>query len=351
MHKGKPVRVQREARYVQNTRNEKNLYLRNVSESSERQNARGPWTFIRLVKTVKRNASGKPDFSWSSWIGTILGKGAYGSVFAAKMTRALATRLREVKMASIFWLEDSLPPPESTVCIKLTGDSGIYKRRVDNFVLRNLKEASFHRHLSTSKPIELDGCTTKINIARHVPKFYRTEMVFDLVTRSRWFVTLMGKAKGMPLSSVLKNTRGWIPASMYVRIEFAIVSAWLYGIAHADVHMENVFYHTESKTATLLDFGFATLLTPALVHKLRDAIPRAIRGGVRSLGEVWMSPAQSEFGTDALAYVNRVQYKRRPSRMAWYNPDGHALMSLYSRVPSKERASVVTERMRVWGCH
>jgi hypothetical protein len=137
-----------------------------------------------------------------------------------------------------------------------------------------------------------------------------------------------------------------LTAAVYVAVERAVALMWLYGITHSDFHEGNQMYDERSGKVTVIDFGQAVKLSDELTRRVREVTVRAIQGGVRSLGELWLPASKSRYGLDIQAFSNRVRYTR--NRATWYNPDGHALMQLYSRMSSAQRALVPELRRKVW---
>lgn len=53
------------------------------------------------------------------------------------------------------------------------------------------------------------------------------------------------------------------------RFERAILSLWLAGVAHTDLHSENIMYDDKTKKITIIDFGHAVILSPDAIRTLR----------------------------------------------------------------------------------
>ena len=118
-------------------------------------------------------------------------------------------------------------------------------------------------------------------------------------------------------------------------------------MVHGDFHTDNVFYDPATRKVTIIDFGFAVVLPSSTTARVRVAMAEGVRAGVRSLGELWREASRSRIGTGLQAYVNRVVHTRLGTK--WYNPDGGALLRLYFRMSSAERAKVPALRARYWG--
>lgn len=53
------------------------------------------------------------------------------------------------------------------------------------------------------------------------------------------------------------------------RFERAILSLWLAGVAHTDLHSENIMYDDKTKKITIVDFGHAVILSPDAILTMR----------------------------------------------------------------------------------
>ena len=214
-------------------------------------------------------------------------------------------------------------------------------------------ESVVHTRLKASPCLTLKGLRP-VCVAKYVPRFFLSGQVVDEVTRTRHYVSLMNVARGVPLDKIINKdgTKRYIRLKQYLAVERAICALWLHGYVHADFHGGNIMLDPRSNGVTIIDFGFGTQLPPNMVNDVRTKVVEAIRAGVRSLGEVWQPSSKSRFGTDMQEYVNRVQYGRmgqpKPGK-GWYNPDGHAMMMMYSRLSTQDREKLPEARRRLWG--
>ena len=91
--------------------------------------------------------------------------------------------------------------------------------------------------------------TPKIHLACHLPGL-------SIIVESY--------APGKPLAQY----RAVSPRAI-ARFERAILSLWLSGVAHADLHSSNIMYDDKTKKLTIIDFGRAVLLSGEAVSSLR----------------------------------------------------------------------------------
>lgn len=329
-----------EARYITNKGYENNMHLPAVNVAM----AQSPLEkgYVQLVTAKYVNSKGKPRFTYTPNLGKLIGKGEYGAVFRATYAGKTRELLRLIRRRSLMWADNKVPTEGDAVCIKVAAN--MHLRRHRKFAFEAAREASWHMFLSRARAIKLPGLRPS-RAAVFVPRFYRMGLVWDDTLKKPVSVTVMSCAPGQPVEA----QKGSLTADAYVLIEKAVVSMWLHGIVHADLHMDNVLYDPLTRKVTIIDFGFATMLSLPLVEAVHAKVVEGIAQGVRSLGEVWMPPASSKYGANVQAFVNRVQTQRMgTSQTAWYNPDGHALMALYGRVPVSERASIPELRRALW---
>ena len=357
---GRSVTRHAQARAITNTRSEHNIEAHGVSKARARIPLEGkrvikfPGTTVskvlpgtvQLVIGDRINKYNELEFIFSPRLGTYLGSGAYGSVLMATYANSTLGILKTIRRRSMNWVDGQPPLRGATICVKLSGKDPVDTE--ESFVTGGLREAACHAFLSKSQPVFIPGLKP-ISASDFVPVFHRSGMVHDKATSLPFFVTVMGMASGQTLDDVLRVGGGTLSAEAYVHIEQAMCALWLHGIAHGDFHGGNVFYNKANKKATVIDFGFCTILNPHMVKDLRQKVRLAIANGVRSLGEVWSSHQESKYGAGVQGFVNRVQYKRNPGPDAWYNPDGHALKTWYDVVPRGERKRIPILRQEVWG--
>jgi hypothetical protein len=104
-------------------------------------------------------------------------------------------------------------------------------------------EAGMLRHVRATKP--LAACGTVFDARRHVPELYATG------TAGGWFVMITEFVDGTPGYKTPRE------AAMVVHAVQALLAA---GVAHNDLHMNNIRIARGARRAVLLDLGFATVL-------------------------------------------------------------------------------------------
>ena len=280
---------------------------------------------------------------WASWLGTKIGEGAYGSAFRCQVNDAAHRALEVVRAASTFWVEYRPVRTGSLVVVKITRDdsrSPVAQGTLDRFALDNIKEATLHKHLDEARCLNLG--MAPLCVSNYVPDLYWAGLVVNQASGTRCYVTVMGVAPGIPVGKHLRRSR--LDAETFLRIERAAAALWSQGVVHADLHKDNMMYDPATKKLTVIDFGFGVLLPPQYTVAVRNQLAKAVRAGVRSLGEMWLD--SMGFGLGIQKYVNRVQ---RGRGVRWYYPDGHAAMMLYKRLPVAERRKVPDMRRSLWG--
>ncbi len=282
---------------------------------------------------------------WASWLGTKIGEGAYGTAFRCQVsTEAVYRALELVRAASTFWVEYRPVKMGRLVVVKVTRDdsrSAVSQGTLDRFALDNIKEATLHKHLDEAGCLNLG--MAPLCVSQYVPDLYWAGLVVNQATGTRCYVTVMGVAPGVPVGKYLARSK--LDADTFLRIERAAASLWAQGVVHADLHKDNMMFDPATKKLTVIDFGFGVLLPPQYTVAVRNQLAKTVRAGVRSLGEMWLDTSKG-FGLGIQKYVNRVQ---RGRGVAWYNPDGHAALMLYKRLPPAERRKVPDLRRRLWG--
>lgn len=326
-HDGVPV-PHKEARYVRDKRRGNDILLKaagNILKNSKE----GPQVRVQL-----RTGQGK-SFEWEPWLGKQIDKGSHGKVFLTRVTKEVKNLTQQA-----IYKSGSMPDIGTEVAIKLVTAS---PKEVRGKRLEAAREASWHRALSRAPCSKVPQCSKELCVARHVPKFHWSGMVIDKAYGRHVFIFIMGFVKGTTLNKVVAQQDTKISAQEYVKIERALCSLWWNGVAHADMHRDNILMDTRGEPS-VIDFGHAITLPEEIKTKVRKQLVAAMQSNVRSLGEVWSSPKESKYGADVMAYVNRAQHRRE---LPWYNPDGYMLQQLYSDVTNRQ--AVPAERRALWG--
>lgn len=196
--------------------------------------------------------------------------------------------------------------------------------------LPSMKEAQIHKYLT-------NACSAGICAGQHVAKFF-------FAGQFRYFDTFqiicMSRAPGVPLSEFMVPTvaRGKkdpsLAGQVYYRtfvkpfkqtfekpeyvitpalirnLEDAVRSMWLNGIAHADLHYNNILA-TKDGQVTIIDFGRAVTLPESILEKIKEH--------PNSMESMW-------YDTGLDTYVDGVM---KYQRIATINPNGKILRHLH----------------------
>lgn len=301
---------------------------------------------------VHKPKNGVEENPWA-WVGSYVDSGAYGMVFTTVVNQETLDNMMSMRKAMTNRMFDALPPVGSTIAIKLARQADF---PMDVFVKMNVKESAVHARLSNAPCVTLPDTTRPLCVAENSPRFYFSGLIVatnPLTDRPAGvFVTVMNWARG----TSLKDWKLTGTAEEYVQLERAACAMWVNGVIHGDFHKGNIKYDAASNKAIIIDFGFGALLPPSGISAIRGAISTGVKLGVRSLGESWRTPERSQIGTRLLKYSNRVQHTRIRDWFQgglggpqWYNPDGHALLRIFSQLPAAQRARVPALRRAVWG--
>lgn len=339
---GRPVK-QNEARMVVNKRKE----LNNAAPGVRAALAQAAKTGVTLTLVKGYGADEKPITV--TWLGRKLAEGNYGSVYRAVARKPNMDALRRAMSRGVMF---SVPREGTRIIIKVA-EYEVSKKpgAFEKFLDANLREAALQHHLASmpcvKTPFRKAAC-----VAGYVPDVFFAGVINNGGEyQEQLFVTVMAEAPGVPLANVLYSQRTRrdraLSARFYVGVERALASMWYSGVIHNDLHKGNMMFDARTGRFSIIDFGFAAIMPPAMLKQVRASVDSAVRRGVRSLGEVWRDPSVSSVGAGLQAFANRVVYTRK--RTAWFNPDGRALMAMWSRMPGTHRAAVPRMRQKAWG--
>jgi len=154
----------------------------------------------------------------------------------------------------------------------------------------------------------------------HVRLYNRTAGVVPRLYASGYddagmFVSVMDLVSGEPLHKyLLKHPKG-LQASVFVRIERAVIAMWRAGIAHVDLNPKNIMIRPNGRV-TIIDFGLSLSLPPDLVPASdKQALDQAYQQRLLD----WMTREKARNGTERAAV------------------DPHVLRWLYWQVRDKQR--------------
>lgn len=118
------------------------------------------------------------------------------------------------------------------------------------------REIQTMTYLEKKEPVRVGKST--YTASQHVPKLYLGCHMpgFSVIVESF--------APGQPLAKY-----GKVTARTIARVERALLSLWLSGIAHTDLHSSNIMFDHKTKKMTIIDFGRAVVMPPDAVNALR----------------------------------------------------------------------------------
>lgn len=162
-----------------------------------------------------------------------------------------------------------------------------------------------------------------------VPMFYFSGAV-KARDGSLWYVTVMDQAPGTTLKTLVESraTKS-LTSREYVSIERALLSLWLLGVVHADMHMSNIMYDPKTEKVTILDLGFAVPLPQDVIEFMR--------ANTHLMGDV----DAEEIYEGVHDFVHHT-IKRRLNNIKQFNTDGGLLVRLRGMVHDTD--NIRTER-------
>jgi tRNA A-37 threonylcarbamoyl transferase component Bud32 len=223
-----------------------------------------------------------------------LGQGSYGTAFIS-YGRETANAWKRITNGPVKSVINAASIPNEAVVVKVQ----LVKRGDDASLRRQLRE--FHREsrgmvaVKNAPPVTIGGTT--FYAGDKVPTLYAAAYL----PSHGVFVFVMSLAPGKDVCDVDKIT-----ATQYVAMEHAILSFWLTGYAHGDLHDCNV--RMDRNRITFIDFGRVIPIPPRYMDLLRAILQRCSLDPIR---EFWHT-----FGK----YVDGVQ-RQRGFPAYWPNAD------------------------------
>jgi serine/threonine protein kinase len=262
-----------------------------------------------------------------------VGSGAFGTTYRIADPKAARRALDVLRRLLSSKVSGEAPGSSVGVVVKV---STVGPREAwDEFLAKNTHEAQVHARLSRKDACVKLACSGRKVCAREfIPRLH----LAGADAARGVYVSVMSLVPGTSLMRAAGDS-GPVRARQYVAVERALASLWMLGVAHGDVHPENIMLHGDD--AHVLDFGMAMVLPP----QVRKAVQRAMNASPALAGSVANSAwyAKNMIGE----YVNS---RLRGRGYDWYNSDGKFLRSLWNRVPEAERARVPALRARAWSC-
>ncbi|GAQ90995.1 Putative kinase family protein, partial [Klebsormidium nitens] len=150
------------------------------------------------------------------------------------------------------------------------------------------------------------------------------------------FITVMGEAPGVVLREFLRRRSNELTGFEYALIERAILTLWLLGVVHADLHEENIFIDEKSEKVTIIDFGYALILPKAKATQVRAALNHGA-----NTNTLW-----NDKKTGLRKYVNAIQGGRGYD---WYNPEAKVARYFRTLVDDEDKTTLSANRAKAWG--
>jgi serine/threonine protein kinase len=230
-----------------------------------------------------------------------------------------------------------LLPQGQPVVLKIVKPSPRSRIPAEMYAAEIEREVSTLRALASSQPTLLGNKT--FDVRPYIPQFFASGYVADLGV---WFIA-MSHAPGKLLADMKYPMT---PARLVARLEHAMLSMWLAGYAHTDLHGGNVLIDSPKRTVTIIDFGRAVRLSPKVVAAIRARIEGMSQRGLLSASLL------ETIGVPVNRYIQYV-YKTNTaySRYQYYLNGVRAARhtkGLCTRQPLCQPESLARERQLVW---
>ena len=302
-----------------------------------------PTPAFRSNRVMNRSAfKNRPPAYVSSTFGgspavKMLGKGANGFVYQVDVGNAAAREtLHKLIESMANATHGSSLPLSGLVLIKINlPEKGA---KWDHYVRQSVHESGVHKYLASPATCTKLHCGAVACTAEFVPQFYAA----GADTRHGVYVTVMELIRGTTLKNYIRNNNNKLGAATFVRIEKAIASMWMAGIAHADFHSANVLI-TSKGAVKVIDFGMSVMLPGDRRAKVQSILRHVPQVGGTLANAAWYARNTMD------NYVETVITKRY-NRLPFYNPDGKSLRHLYNQVPTAECGKIKALRQAIWGC-
>lgn len=181
----------------------------------------------------------------------LLGSGVSGTTYAFYNTKPTFLKMiSSIARGRVVWGQSVTPG--QTVAIKIIR----HTKNKDVLLAEFDREVQLLTYIQKREPVVIrksvykaSSYTPKMHLACHLPGL-------SIIVESY--------APGKPLAQYRT-----VSARAIARFERAILSLWLAGVAHADLHSSNIMYDDKTKKMTIIDFGRAILLSGEAISTLR----------------------------------------------------------------------------------
>ena len=192
--------------------------------------------------------------------GTKLGRGAHGDVYEIRLDDVNQSRLYAIKRSLTNTMEFGAYDGRSAVVLKVERLRG--STLALDTVYRLAGEAYLQQYVHENR-----GLATR-TIGRK-PVAITPRVYFSGTLGNAFHLICMDRADGIPLKAILKKQRV-VSDAVYGAMKRAIETMLRNGVVHSDLHFDNVLVSGSGRTLRvhILDFGFASILTPAMKKKI-----------------------------------------------------------------------------------
>lgn len=199
-----------------------------------------------------------------------IGKGTYGRVYQLTLTTEMLDYFRHYASRMVDRLGSISSIPVGTkVAVKVSFLPVDKDQFIEHSYAMMLREMNIHDELHRKKPVYIED--KEFSIRSSVPTMYFAGIDRDV----RASVTIMRLVKGETLNAYINRclaSKGRVHPSVLGRFEHALLSLWLSGYFHLDLHSGNVFYDEDNRQIMIIDFGMAVKIPDELASNLVEYI-------------------------------------------------------------------------------
>jgi serine/threonine protein kinase len=267
-----------------------------------------------------------------------IGQGAYGRVYVLLRTKQTLRNLENMfKLLRSRVLAANVNDGSGDIALKF---QRFTRDAQPQFWKQSLREAQVHKYLTATQQTMIttaSGC--RLDNSIYPPLYFA-----GYWEEPALFVTAMAFVQGQTLKKVIASYPrliGGIPASLFAKVEKMVVSSWIVGGIHGDLHDENILV-TSSGDLKLIDFGFFIVLSKSVRAKVLEMVNEAVANGMKKHGVF----------ADIADYLAPHFYRQMKKQRDYshYNYDGKFLKILFARLNPSQRSKLAAERQKVWSC-
>ena len=197
--------------------------------------------------------------------GNALGRGSYGTVYAITLDVRSLKLLADLKKSLSNMLEFAPYGGNRQVVLKVEKLES-YMPMTEERRRRLVGESYLQQFVNDNRGL-VTRAKSKLVVS---PRVY-----FSGTIANSFNVICMERVVGKPLSTIISNRRV-VSEYVYNALEAAIVTMLRNGVVHSDLHASNVFVSGSGRSTHIhiLDFGFASLVPPAMKKKIANVLDR-----------------------------------------------------------------------------